>query len=391
MKILCITSRVPWPLEKGDKLRIYHQLRALSERNEIVLCALNDAPLHPEAVTELKKFCTEVHLLPLAKLPIFGNLIRGLFSGIPFQVAYFTSAGAAKKINSIIDTSKPDRIFCQLIRTAEYVRGRNDIPRVIDYMDVFSKGVERRIAKVNALRRPVFRMEWKRLLRYEKEIFSLFDAHTIISVQDRDLLPVAEKEKVVVVPNGVDTDFFQPLEAKKEYELLFNGNMNYPPNVESAEYIVKKILPLVWKKKPQVRLLISGATPAPEVLALRSEKVQVTGWVDDVRESFARSQILVAPMQSSIGLQNKILEAMAMKLPCVTTTLSNNAVKAVPDSQILVADTPEQFATHILLLLDHPEKAKQLAENGYKMVNEKFNWKQTCALLEKVIAGAARH
>lgn len=390
MKILVITSRVPWPLEKGDKLRAYNQIKELAKNNEIILCALNDAAIHPDAEKELKKFCASVHTIRFSKLQIFFHLLRGIFSGLPFQVAYFTSSSAKKKTDALIRETRPERIYCQLIRTAEYARSHPEIPRVIDYMDVFSKGVERRIGKVNALKRPLFRIEWKRLLRYEAEVFSDFEGHTIISAQDRDLMPVKEKEKIVVIPNGVDTDFFAPREAKKDYELLFNGNMSYPPNVESVLYIVHKILPHVWKKRPGARLLISGANPSAEVLALQSDKVTVTGWVDDVRESFARSQMLVAPMQSSIGLQNKLLEAMSMRIPCITTTLSNNAIKAIPDSQVLVADTPEQFAAHIETLLEYPEKAAQLAENGYRMVHDRFNWKQTCAQLEKLIADAKK-
>lgn len=388
MKLFCITSRVPWPLEKGDKLRAYHQLRQLARTHEIILCALNDSTLHPDAEKELKKFCKEVHVVQLSKFSIFFNLIRGLFSKIPLQVAYFTGVSAKRKISSLIASAKPDRIYCQLIRTAEYVKDEKSIPRIIDYMDVFSKGVERRIEKVSAFKRPFFRMEWKRLLHYEEIAFHYFEAHSIISQQDCDLLPVSEKSRVAIIPNGVDTDFFSPADTEKDYELLFNGNMNYPPNVESAVYIAEKILPLLRKTKPKTRLLISGANPSPEVQALQSDTITVTGWVDDVRESFARSKILVAPMQSSIGLQNKILEAMAMRLPCITTSLSNNAVKAIPDSQILVADTPEQFVSHITLLLDHPEKAKQLAENGHRMVHEKFNWQQTTGLLENIIVYA---
>lgn len=385
MKILCITSRVPWPLEKGDKLRAYHQVRHLSKKHTIILCAINDTTIHPDAEKELKKFCSEIHVCNISKAGIVLNLIRGLFSGIPFQVAYFTSPSAKRKIDAVIAQSKPERIFAQLIRSAEYVRHHKEIPRTLDYMDIFSKGIERRIGKVNPLWRWLFKMEWKRLLNYERAVFNDFDALTIISQQDRDLLPVKDASAVHVIANGVDTDFFHPVPAEKDYELLFNGNMNYPPNVESAVYLAEKILPIVRKKKPNTRVLISGASPSDEVLALQSEHVTVTGWVDDIRKSFARSKILVAPMQSSIGLQNKLLEAMAMKIPCVTTTLSNNALKAVPDSQVLVADTPEQFATHIHLLLDHPDKAEQLATNGYRMVHDRFNWEQTCNALEQII------
>ena len=385
MKILCITSRVPWPLEKGDKLRAYHQLKHLSKNHTIILCALNDTRVHPDAEKELKKFCSEIHICNLSKPGIALNLLRGLFSGIPFQVAYFTNPSAKRKIAGIISDTKPDRIFAQLIRTAEYVRDQKEIPRTLDYMDIFSKGIERRISKVSVLWRWLFKMEWKRLLAYEKAVSEDFNALTIISEQDRDLLPVKDPKAVRVIANGVDTDFFKPMPSEKDYDVLFNGNMNYPPNIESVIYLIQKVLPVVRRKKPHLKVLISGASPAPEILALQSDYVTVTGWVDDVRKSFARSKILVAPMQSSIGLQNKLLEAMAMKIPCVTTTLSNNALKAIPDSQILVADTPEQFATHIFLLLDHPDKAERLAENGYRMVHDRFNWEHTCAELEQVI------
>jgi len=385
MKIVFITSRVPWPLEKGDKLRAYHQLKNLSKKNKIILCAINDTTLHPEAETELKKFCEEIHIYNISKIQIFFNLLRGLFNGLPLQVAYFTSTTAIAKINTLIQEKKPDRIFAQLIRSAEYARYQKTIPTVLDYMDIFSKGIERRINKVNILWRWLFKMEWKRLLKYEAAVYNDFDASTIISQQDRDLLPLPFPTSIAVIPNGVDTNFFKPFPATKDYELLFNGNMNYPPNIESVVYLVEKVLPIIWKKKPTLRLLISGASPSNEVLALQSEKVTVTGWVDDIRLSFARSKILVAPMQSSIGLQNKLLEAMAMKLPCITTSLSNNALKAIPDSQILVADSPEQFAIQIQLLLDRPEKAAQLAENGYQMVLDRFNWEQCCNLLENTI------
>jgi len=388
VKLLYITSRVPWPLEKGDKLRAYHQLRLLAEQHEIYLAALHDQPLHPQADKELRRFCKEILYLPLPKRAVAFNLLRGTFSGLPFQVAYFYSKSAQEKLDRFIAQHRPERIFCQLIRTSEYARGHEDIPKVIDYMDVFSKGVERRLGKVSPLLRPVFRTEYKRLVRYEHDVFSRFDERIIISGQDRDLIPHPERGKIHVVANGVDTDFFHPRETKKTYELLFNGNMNYPPNVESAEYLVQKILPLVHEKKPGVRVLISGASPAPRVLALRSEKVTVSGWVEDVRDSFAQSRLLVAPMQSSIGLQNKLLEAMAMQLPCITTSLSNNALKAEAGRQVLVADTPEAFAQHILHLLDHPEEAERIAHEGYRFALENFNWNTIAQELGKIIVHA---
>jgi glycosyltransferase involved in cell wall biosynthesis len=135
---------------------------------------------------------------------------------------------------------------------------------------------------------------------------------------------------------------------------------------------------------PSARLLISGASPNARVKELESDKVIVSGWVDDVRENYAKAKILVAPMQISIGLQNKLLEAMAMQIPCITSTLANNALGAKHNEEIMVADKPEQYALQILELLNNEAKAKQIAMNGYKFAVNNFNWKTTTAMLEQL-------
>ena len=385
MKILFITSRIPWPLEKGDKLRAYNQLKGLAAHHEIILCSLQDQPIPSDAEKELKTFCTQVHFLCFGKGTAFSNLLRGLLNGLPLQVAWFYHPTAARAIHALIKNEKPDCIYCQLIRTTEYVRDVASIPKVLDYMDAFSKGVERRLPKISPLLRPVYRMEYRRLLRYEKEIFDCFNQHTIISEQDRDLNPHPEHSKIHVVPNGIDTTFFRPQVTKKKYDILFNGNMGYPPNIESAEYLVHEIMPLVWKTHPRTTLLISGANPHPKVLRLRSENIVVSGWVDDVRDSFATSSMLVAPMQSSIGLQNKILEAMAMGVPCITSRLSSNATGAEHGRTILVADHPEEYKQLIVRLLDHPDEARRIADAAREFVQKAFNWEVVSKHIEQII------
>ncbi|HEY0029854.1 MAG TPA: glycosyltransferase [Bacteroidia bacterium] len=387
MKLFVILSRVPYPLEKGDKLRAFNQIRELSQKHQIILFALNDSILDDKALNELKKYCVAISILKFSKFTIFFNLIRAFFNGNPLQVGYFYFSKAQKKVDELIARHKPDHIYCQLIRTSEYIRKYPQIPKTLDYMDVFSKGMERRKSTEPFYMKPFVAMEYRRLLRYEKKAFAYFTNRTIISEQDKNLIPHPDKQKILVVPNGVDTSFFKPLQHKKEYDLLFNGNMNYPPNIESVEYLVEKVMPYIWNKLPATRLLISGASPNAAVLELASDKVIVSGWVDDIRVNFAKSKILVAPMQISIGLQNKLLEAMAMQIPCITSSLANNALGAKPGEQILVADTPEQYARHIIDLLQNETKAKQIATNGYRFVIDKFNWKTTTALLEKLISG----
>lgn len=389
MKILVILSRVPYPLEKGDKLRAFNQLKQLSEKHEVILFALNDTSLHPDAIKTLSQYCSDIKIVPLGKARVLLNLASAFINGLPFQVGYFYFRQAQAELDAFVKKHRPDHIFCQLIRTSEFVKQYSGIRKTLDYMDVFSKGIERRIATAPFYLRPLLKMEHKRLVKYEREVFRYFDHTTIISEQDRQYMPVEDKEQITIIPNGVDTDFFRPMERKKEYELLFNGNMNYPPNVESVEYLVHKVLPLVIKKYPGIKLLISGAAPSPKVLALRSEHVIVTGWVEDVRESFAQSKMLVAPMQISIGLQNKLLEAMAMEIPCITSPMSSNAMQAEHGKHLLVAKEPEEYAEHIFTILENQEKANEIIRNGYELVKNNYNWESTTAKLESLMLETA--
>lgn len=384
MKLLVILSRVPYLLDKGDKLRAFNQIKQLSKNNEIILFALDDKNVDEEALFELKKYCSSITIVKLSTPTVFFNLIRAFFNGNPLQVGYFYSGQAQKKLDELVLKQKPDHMYCQLIRTTEYAKKHPNIPKTLDYMDVFSKGMERRKSTESFFLKPIFAMEYRRLLKYEHDVFDYFNNKTIISEQDKNLIQHPQKQEIKVIPNGVDTDHFKPMPHKKEFEILFNGNMDYPPNVESVEYLVNKIMPLVWKQKPQARLLISGSSPNNKVLALRSDRVVVSGWVDDIRENFAKSKILLAPMQISIGLQNKLLEAMAMQIPCITSTLANNALGAKHKEQILVADTPEQYAAYIIELLENEAKAQEIARNGYQYAIDNFNWESTGKALEKL-------
>ncbi len=386
MRLFFILPRVPYPTEKGDKLRAFHQIKQLSKHHEIILCTLNDGDLHEDAIPVLKKYTKAIHIIPISKLSIILNLIKTLFSRKPLQVGYFYNSSSAAQIHALIEQYKPDHIFCQLIRVAEYVKGIS-IPKTLDYQDVFSKGVERRLATSPFYLKPFLRIEYRRLLRYEQEAFDAFDNKIIISAPDRDLIPHPGREKIVVVANGVDTDFFSPMDAVKDYDLVFTGNMGYPPNIKSAEFLVNEILPEVFLKKPGVRLLIAGANPHLRVMVLKSEQVTVSGWVPDMRECYARARVFIAPMQIGTGLQNKILEAMAMKIPCITSPLAFQALNAREGKEILVAETPKEYAAHIMMLLDNPEKALEIARNGYDFVHRNFNWETETDKINKLITG----
>jgi len=386
MKLLVLLPRVPYPLEKGDKLRAYNQIKCLSKNNEIILCALTDRPVHPEAMKNLMPYCKVIYVLKLSKTGILFNLFKAFLKGIPFQTGYFYNTKIHKKLDQIIEKEKPDHIYCQLLRVAEYMIDQS-IPKTLDYQDVFSKGIERRIHKSPFYLKPLLKLEYKRLLRYENRVFNHFDNKTIISKPDRDFIPHLMRERIHVIPNGVDFSFFKPMIREKDVQLVFTGNMGYPPNVNAAEFLVREILPLVHQKKPGVKVLLAGASPDNRVLALKSDKVEVTGWVDDIRECYARAEIFIAPMQIGTGLQNKLLEAMAMNLPCITSPLANEALHAKNGVEILVGNDPAEYALYILHLLEDKNFSDSIAKEGNKFVRSNYDWEIATGALDRIIKG----
>jgi glycosyltransferase involved in cell wall biosynthesis len=383
MKIFVLLSRIPWPLEKGDKLRAYNQVRCLAKQNEIILCALNTDPNadKQKAFKALQPYCRSINFIDLGQIGIATNLVKAWINGKPLQTGYFYNRKAHHRINHLLDEYQPDIIYGQLLRVAEYIR-HSSLPKAIDYQDVFSMGMKRRFDVAPFFMKPFFKMEYKRLSIYEAAIFDDFPIKTIISKPDRDLIPHKKRKQIIIVPNGVDHDFFKPLQADKKYDIVFTGNMAYPPNVNAAEFLVKEIMPLVWKKQSNIRLMLAGATPDKRVRVLQSEKVYVSGWMDDIRNAYASSRFFIAPMQIGTGLQNKLLEAMSMRLPCITTPLANAALEGVHGKELLIGTTASELAENILLLVNNKETAARIADSGYEFVHQKYDWAKATSLLE---------
>ncbi len=385
MKVFVLLSRFPYPLEKGDKLRVFHQIKELSKHHEVVLCALSDEPVSKESYRVLSQYCSRIEVIRIYKTKIIFNLLFKLFfTKQSLQVSYFYNKAAQKRIDELINDEKPNHIYCQLIRVAEYVRNAS-IPKTMDYMDALARGMERRIENAPFYLKPFLKIETTRLKRYEHDIFDCFNNLTIISNQDRDLIVHIKNEEIVVVPNGVDYTTYQYRDVEKKYDLIFTGNMSYPPNVDCAIFLVKEIMPLVWKLNPSINLAIAGANPDFRVTSLKSDKIEVTGWVDDISDYYASSKVFIAPMQIGTGLQNKLLEAMAMKLPCVTSKLANNALGAENNKNILIGEKPNEFAQHILQLLENKEFYQAISEKGYDFVTQNYTWEGSTAILNNLI------
>lgn len=380
-KLVFITSRFPFPLEKGDKLRAYYFIKGLSNSFNITLIAFSDEAVKEEWVAELRLFTSDIHVFRLRRIGIFTRLIWNLFSSQPFQIAYFTNLFFKRKVRAILNKVEPDHIFCQMIRPAEYVKHYHKCPKTIDYMDVLSTGMARRASQRQFFVHHLYSIEHQRLLDYEQRIFNYFEYHLIISQQDANCFSYSLRNHFQIVPNGINTSYFMPQhEITPTFDLVFVGNLSYAPNIDAIKWMCENIL----KHRKDLKLLIAGADLGKGLTMYISNFTNVTllGWQDDIRSIYAQGKIFLAPMQIGTGLQNKILEAMAMGKPCITTSL---AAAAIPGSPLVIAHTAQEFLAHIDNVLEDPDRANRLGNEGVRFTQDNYSWEKWIAELVSII------
>ena len=384
MKLIVLLSRFPYPLEKGDKLRAYYQLKYLHKKHDIYCIALNDKKLSNNDIQSVAEFCKELHIINIKWWNKIFYLILFFLKGLPMQCGYFYSKKAQKTINKHIKRINPDHIYGQLIRVAEYIKHQN-YKKTIDYQDALSKGMYRRYKKSPFYLKPFLYLEYKRLIKYEAHVFDLFDNHTIITKIDRDLINHKNSNKIHVVTNGVDFDTFKYNGEEKEFEIIFSGNMSYFPNVDAAEFLTNKIIPKLKNYFPNIKLVICGTNPNHRVKALANKNIIVTGWVDSTAKYYAKSKIFVAPMRFGSGLQNKILEAMAVGLPCVTSNLAGKPLENInSEKEIIICDTVSEYCDAIIHLLNDIDFYDKISKNGHEYVLKNYNWEYSSNQLDAI-------
>jgi sugar transferase (PEP-CTERM/EpsH1 system associated) len=374
LKIVVALSRFPYPTDKGDKLRAWFQIQSLCKQHDVHLFCLNEEVINKEYIETVSSICASVTIVNISKPSIYFRLLKNLFTKLPFQVAWFNSKIAKRKFNQLLKQVKPDAIYCQLARMAEYCKDLPQIIKILDYQDAFSKGLERRINHEPIWKKWLVKMEYERLKTYETKIFDYFTQCTIISKQDAELIDHPRNKELVIIKNGVDSDYFKPEPNAKTIDLLFTGNMQYEPNVNCVLYIMNEVMPILTKEFPFIQLVVAGKNPAKELTDLTSKSIQLTGWVNDLRIYFKQARLLVAPMQIGVGMQNKLLEAMSMGIPVITSTLANNAIGATHGKNIWIADTPQKVAESISFLLNNTDLAMKIGQNAREWMVEEYSW-----------------
>ena len=382
MRILVLLPRFPYPLDKGDKLRAYHQIAELSKRHEVYLFALSHTKVNHDDYDHLHKYYTAIDYVQIHWWESAWGIIKAILAGQPLQLGYWNSTQARHAYNQWEKQVQPDVVYCQMVRTIPTVKD-SSCRKVLDFQDALSLNTRRRMERSHGLWRLILRYEYKALQRTEQQALSFFSQTTIISATDRNAI----SPSVNIVPNGVDTNYFSTKQStpSKKHTIVFTGNMSYAPNVDAARWLVKEIMPLVWKQCPYgVNVLIAGADPKPAVKALAGPKVTVSGRLDDIREAYASAKIFVAPMRIGSGMQNKLLEAMSMGLPCVTTTLAATPLGATNWEHLLVGDNAEELAD-LIVTLGIEELHDSIAKGGNRFVKENYSWPAAVQPLENIL------
>ncbi len=408
LKILYIAHRIPYPPNKGDKIRSFNEIKHLSKDHDLDLTCLVDDIRDLSHVTDLKNYCSEVCAIPLnkAKARFKGGL--ALCSKVPLSVKYFYSGELQKRINTFLLKSSYDAIICFSSSMAEYVfqsprlsaakpcASRYKPGLIMDFCDVDSDKWAQYAKQSSFPFNIIYKIESKRLLEYEKKVNRFFDYSVFVSQKEAELFLklFSSAKNICVIPNGVDYEYFSPcglnLEpcalSLKPPTLVFTGAMDYYANIDGVTWFCKDIMPLIQSRYPELKLYIVGSNPAPEVKKLEQNKgVRVTGFVDDIRPYYDGADICVTPLRLARGIQNKVLEAMAMEKAVVTTSKALEGISAVPGEHVLVADDPKEFAHHILDLLSDNSKRKLMGKRARQFIVQNYDWQTSMKKLDQLL------
>lgn len=387
MRIVVITPRFPYPLDKGDKLRAYHHIRLLARHHEVALFALSDKKLAAEHLEQLRPFVRVLHVEYLRPWHIAFSLFKALPAKIPFQAAYHEHKKALKNCRQFIQSFSPDLVYFQLLRTMPYLEAAVGYPLVLDMMDPFAKNLQLRLPYTSTILRSFLEEEEARLDYYERVAFERFMRVAVISARDRDDIRSPVRNEAYIVPNGIDLQYYKPQSLQKRWDVCFVGSMRYPSNIETALFLSEEVMPRIWAELPEASLVLVGADPPRRIRRLNNQRILVTGRVPDTRPYYGASRVFCAPMFLNTGMQNKILEAMAMELPVVTTKRVNEAIGAEPEGHVLLAEDAENIAKHVVRLLRQPAQAREMGQSARAFVAKHYTWETAGRLLENFVNG----
>jgi sugar transferase (PEP-CTERM/EpsH1 system associated) len=394
MRILYLTPYVPSLI----RVRPYNLIKYLSHLGHLVtVLSLQSTEQEGRDADELRRCCHRVETVKLTRQQPLLNCFKALPTMTPLQAAYCHSPAMQSLIRQVLEEEQFDIVHVEHLRGAHFGTAVAGVPKVYDSVDCISLLFEKALHAAPSLAsRLIAWLDLGRTRRYEGRLISQYDKVLVTSPQDKEALlelggrshKQDQEEKIAVLPNGVDLEYFAFANGNRAPEtLVFSGKMSYHANVAAVSHLAQEVMPLIWARRPGVKLEIVGNSPPQAMCALaKDDRVRVTGFVPDLRPYLARATVSVSPMPYSVGIQNKVLEAMATGTPVVASRQACSALTVQDGTHLLVADDPATFAERVLHLLDDIALRREIAMNGRNYVEERHDWRTIAHNLEHIYA-----
>jgi sugar transferase (PEP-CTERM/EpsH1 system associated) len=388
--LLFLAHRIPYPPNKGDKIRAWHLLKHLAQTHRVHLGAFIDDPVDWQYVDKVRAVCASTYLVGIE--PRWGKVraLTGLLTGEPLTLPFYRHAGMQKWVNSRL-ADGVGQVLTYSSAMARFVMQPATARRVMDFVDIDSDKWHQYAPTKPWPLSWLYRREGDKLLAWERRVAAEFDASLFVSAAEAADFQVRAPEsaaKVGYFHNGVDADYFSP---EREYPnpysgsgktFVFTGAMDYWPNVDAVLWFAAEVLPRLRVSLPGCRFAIVGSKPAPEVQALANQPdILVTGRVEDVRPYLAHADVVVAPLRIARGIQNKVLEGMAMARPVVASPQAMEGISALPDLEVRVADDAATMAEAVLTALDDADMGRAARQR----VRESFSWAHNLARVDQLL------
>jgi sugar transferase (PEP-CTERM/EpsH1 system associated) len=389
MKILFVTPP-PYLPNMLHRIRSFDLIKILAKKHEVHLLAVITKKKVPKEFAEIKKLCKSFHVIQIPLLQAIYNCLR--YPLLPSEVAYCYSGEAKKAVQKIILEQQIELLYVKRLRSAIFVPPVL-IPTVLDTTDAMSAFYSRLTSHYPLPIKLFYRLESLRYKQFEKNIAKKIDHWIVCSPIDKAYLESAKSEaKIHIVPNAVDTKYFSPQKSvSKKRSLLFLGLMDKAVNIDAASFFTRDILPIVRQKIPDISLFIVGPRPHHSIQKLANEKgIFVTGYVEGIQKIFQEAFVSICPIRIGAGTRNKVLQAWACGVPVVSTTIGAEGLLSRDGENILIADTPRQFAKKIILLFENKRLYAKLAKNGRKTVEKNYSFHAINKKLEYVVQYAIR-
>ncbi len=389
MKILFLTSRLPFPPDRGDRLRAFNMIKHLSANgHEIHLVSFVSSQKEKGVAGSLRAYCKSLTLVRQSRLSSWLSCAKRLPGATPLQVAYYESPEMARVVREKLGAGGFDLVYVHLFRMAQFVPERTPCYKLIDFTDVISREIQRSLPYRRGLNRRIYSMELPRIRAYEASLAASFDECWVVSEAEAAALrEAAGSANVRVIPNGVDLERFRPLDARPSNIVTFVGHLSVPHNVDAVLHFYDDIFRVVRKERPDCRFCVIGPALHPSLRRLKGDKqVLVMGFVEDLNATLNRSSVFVAPLRYCAGLQNKVLEAMAAGVPVVATPCVNEGLGAKDEEEISVAAEPWEFAARVVTLMEDVPLQRYISANGRKFVERNFTWRLATDRIAEIAA-----